>query len=151
MTVATKLAGAQQSWDTEAEFRADCLAVHNALKAAGGLVQTSDTGQTDFTTNTRTNVVGAGGYTVYRFDDIHQSSYPLFIRIDWYAATAGRLGLAITIGTGSNGSGTITGVIRTINAMSGGSSGSALGTCDNFVSIGDGYLYILLGIISGSG
>jgi hypothetical protein len=150
MTVATKIAGAQQFWDTDAEFRSECLLIHNALKAAGGLVQTADTGQTDFTANTRTNGPGVGGYTIYRFDDVHQSSYPLFIRVDWYQVLIGRPGFAITIGTGSNGSGTITGVIRTANVMGGGGSGSSLGTCDNFISIGDGYLYVALAIISGT-
>lgn len=145
MTVATKIVGAQQFWDTDAEFRSECLLIHNALKATGGLVQTSDTGQTDFTTNTRATSAGVGGYTIYRFDDAHQSSYPLFLRFDWYQSQAGRLGFAITIGTGTNGAGTITGVIRTVNLTSGAVNGTALGTCDHFISIGDGYLYIFLG------
>lgn len=150
MTVATKIAGAQAAWDSDAEFRADALAVHNALIAAGGLVQTADTGQTNFTANTRATSVGAGGYTVYRFDDAHQGSYPLFIRIDWYQAVVGRLGFGITIGTGTNGSGTITGVIRAIRQTSSSSAGSGAGLCDNYVSVGDGYLYLIMGVISGA-
>lgn len=144
MAVATKIAGAQAQWNSDAEFRADTLAIHNAIKAAGGLVQTADTGQTDFTANTR----AAGGYTVYRFDDAHQASYPLFLRIDWTATATSRPGLTFTLGTGSNGSGTITGVTRAAYAISGGTDGTAAGLCDNYVSVGDGFLYIVIGIIA---
>jgi hypothetical protein len=146
MSVATKIAGAQAAWDSDAEFRADALAIHNALKATGGLVQTSDTGQTDFTANTR----ASGGYTVYRFNDPDQTSYPLYLRIDWTPAATSRPGFSFTLGTGSNGSGTITGVTRTSYQISGGGSGTSAGLCDNYVSVGDGYLYVVLGVIAGA-
>jgi hypothetical protein len=146
MAVATKITGAQAAYDTDAEFRTDTLAIHNALKAAGGLVQTADTGQTDFTANTR----AAGGYTVYRFNDPDQASYPLYLRIDWTPAATSRPGFSFTLGTGSNGAGTITGVMRSSYQISGGGAGLAAGLCDNYISIGDGYLYVVLGIIAGS-
>lgn len=146
MAVATKITGAQAKWDSDAEFRADALAIHNALKATGGLVQTADTGQTDFTANTR----AAGGYTVYRFDDAHQGSYPLYLRIDWTPAATSRPGFSFTLGTGSNGSGTITGVTRPSYQISGGGDGTTAGLCDNYISVGDGFLYVVLGIITGS-
>lgn len=144
MAVATKIAGAQAQWNTDAEFRADVLAIHNALKATGGLVQTADTGQTDFSANTR----AAPGYTVYRFDDAHQGTYPLFLRIDWTPTATTRPGLTYTLGTSSNGSGTIGGVVRVAYAISGGSDGGAAALCDNYVSVGDGFVYILIGIIA---
>lgn len=145
MAVATKITG-QESWDTDAEFRADTLAIHNALKAAGGLVQTADTGQTDHTANTR----AAGGYNVYRFDDADQASYPLYLRIDWTPTATVRPGFQFTLGTGSNGSGTITGVIRSATTIAGGSSGSAGSqAADHFVSVGPGYVWVVLGARSG--
>lgn len=146
MAVATKIAGAQAKWDSDAEFRADVLAIHNALIASGGLIQTSDTGQTDFSVNTR----ASPGYTVYRFNDVHQSSYPLFLRIDWTPTGTSRPGLSYTLGTGTSGAGVITGVLRTINAISGGGDGASTGLCDNYVSVGDGFVYIVIGIIAGT-
>lgn len=146
MAVATKIAGAQAAWDSDAEFRADVLAIHNALIATGGLVQTADTGQTDFSANTR----AAPGYTVYRFNDAHQGSYPLFLRIDWTPTATTRPGLTFTLGTGSSGAGVITGVIRAAYVIGGGSAGTSVGLCDNYVSVGDGFVYVVMGIIAAS-
>lgn len=146
MTTATRIIGAQSSLDTDAEFRTDMLAIHNALIATGGLIQTADTGQTDFTANTRS----AGGYTVYRFNDAHQSSYPLFLKIVWTPTSLTRQTLTIDVGTGSNGAGTITGVIRSAAFFNSPNSGAAAEVADNFVSVGDGYLYMLLNIYAAS-
>ena len=153
MPYAVKLTG-QQFWDTDAEFRADCLAIHNAL-IAGGLVQTSDTGQTDFTTNVRANGGTTGGYTMYRFNDVHQSSWPLFLKIEWYQTVVGRLGFSYSIGTGTNGAGTLSGVLRAVGVQTqvSGSSTGATGasTAENWISVGEGYVYILLGMLASAG
>jgi hypothetical protein len=146
MSTATRLVNAQSSLDTDAEFRTDMLAIHNALIAAGGLIQTSDTGQTDFTANTR----AAGGYTVYRFNDANQGAYPLFLKITWTTAGTTRPNMTIDVGTGSNGSGTITGVIRSSILFGCANSGAATDLADNYVSVGEGYLYMVLNIYAAS-
>ena len=146
MAVATKVAG-QQSWDSDAEFRADTLAIHNALIATGGLVQTADTGQTDHTANTR----AAGGYNIYRFDDPDQATHPIFIKVEWFPTATTRPGAQFTVGTSSNGSGTIGGVIRSATQISGGSAGSTgAAAADHYVSVGDGYLYIVFAVVAGA-
>jgi hypothetical protein len=142
MSTATRLINAQSSLDTDAEFRTDMLAIHNALIATGGLVQTADTGQTDFTVNTR----AAGGYTVYRFNDASQGAYPLFLKIVWTPSASVRAALTIDVGTGSNGSGTITGAFRSGIIFSCSNNGATTDLADNYVSVGEGYLYIALNI-----
>lgn len=141
MATAAKVVG-QAFWDTDAEFRADVLAIHNALIAEGGLVQTADTGQTDFTANTR----AAPGYTVYRFDDEHQADYPLFLKITWTPTSTGRPGCSWELGTGTNGAGAITGALRGATVCGGGSSAPAGNNADHLVSVGEGYVYVLFGM-----
>jgi hypothetical protein len=100
-------ATATQNWVT---------ALHTALTTVG-LVQTSDTGQVTpsaIAAPTTANV--AVGYTVYRFNDAAQSTYPLFLKVEFGSqghatAASGYPGVWLTVGTGSNGSGTITGTL----------------------------------------
>lgn len=75
-----------------------------------GLTQTADTGQTNGTglTVPATNTMNA--YVVGRFNDTAQSTTPIFFRLDF--GTGGGANypqIRLTVGTGSNGSGTITG------------------------------------------
>lgn len=77
--------------------------------ASLGLVQTSDTGQINWVTVTRPGTSTAGGYTIWRFAD---SS--LYLKLEYGTGTAtGIPQMWITVGTGSNGSGTITGQTNT--------------------------------------
>lgn len=99
---------------TDAGFRAWAQAIHDTLVAVG-LVQTSDTGQIDLTTVTTpgTNNTDAG-YEIWRFNDAAQGSDPAFFRINYgRGAAAGRCRLQVVLGTGSNGSGTISGTTLT--------------------------------------
>lgn len=95
---------------TDAAFRAWGSAVNTAL-AALGFVQTADTGQINWTTVTRPLAVNtAQGYEVWRFADTLQATAPIFIKLEYGSGTAAGLpSLWVTVGTGSNGSGTITG------------------------------------------
>jgi hypothetical protein len=81
---------------------------------AGGWVVTTDTGQTLpsalvglTTANTK------AGYRIYRMNDPLQATYPVFMRIDYGGGTnvGNSPGIWVTIGTGSNGAGTITGIL----------------------------------------
>lgn len=75
-----------------------------------GLVQTSDTGQIDTATATRPAPPGISGYAIFRFPD---SS--LFLKFEFgpapSAGTAGNPSLYLTVGTGSDGAGTLTGTL----------------------------------------
>lgn len=83
--------------------------------ASMGLVQTADTGQINWATVT----VAAGantaqGYEIWRFADTMQATAPIFIKIEYGSGAAAANGaLWFTLGNGSNGAGTLTGVLST--------------------------------------
>lgn len=73
--------------------------------AAVGMVQTADTGQINWTTVTRAAGSTAAGYEIWRL-----SSSNLFFKLEYGSGNANTSpSLWLTAGTGSNGSGTLTG------------------------------------------
>lgn len=102
--------GNSASTSTDALFRAYVASVIAAFVSCGW-VQTTDTGQI----NTVTVLTPSGanqdrGYAVFQMDDALQGSAPIFVKVNFGSGqTAGYVGLAFVLGTGSNGSGTITG------------------------------------------
>jgi hypothetical protein len=98
----------QPSVASEAEFRAWGQSISDALDAIG-LIQTADTGQIDWTTVGIPTISTVSGYEIWRFNDAAQTNAPVFIKIEYGAgSTLARPLIWITVGTGSNGSGTIT-------------------------------------------
>lgn len=97
---------------TAAQFRTIGSAISGAIQAVG-LVQTSDTGQINWTTASMpgsTYVIS--GYEIYRFSDSLQSTAPVFIKIEYGCAQlASYMGLWITVSTGTDGAGTPAGNI----------------------------------------
>jgi hypothetical protein len=103
---------------TDVNFRAWGQRISQALITCG-LVKTTDTGQIDWTTVTR----GAGnvgenisGYEIFRFSDALQATHPVFIKIEYGNANAANSGplygppvIYVTVGTATNGAGTLTG------------------------------------------
>lgn len=129
-----------QSWNTpithtnDAQFRAWGSEL-SARLAAIGLVQTADTGQINWVTVTRPGTNVAAGYEVWRFNDSLQGSAPIFIKVE-YGTSSGNSNspqVWITVGTGSNGSGTITGSL-TSRLSTSGTSSSAINTVANYPS-----------------
>ena len=90
---------------TDAGFRTWGLELNGKFSAVG-LIQTADTGQINWTTVTRAAAGNnAAGYEIWKLSD---SS--LFFKIEYGSGAAQtNPALWITVGTGSNGSGTITG------------------------------------------
>lgn len=119
-------------------------AIHNALITLG-LVQTSDTGQLNLTTAPAANSTAnySFGYTVYRWNDDYQATYPIFLRIDWtnYNKTDGSKNIGITVGEGTNGAGAITG--KTITSTGGSTSGSGT-AATAYMSLVDGSLALFI-------
>ena len=121
--------------------------IHDGLISVG-LTQTSDTGQMSMTSLPVANTSGGNalsyGYNIYQFTDSYQSTFPIYIKITWYNNIGGAYGrLGIQVGTGTNGSGTLTG--KTTTAFSGDTAGSvlAMGTnVDSFISFSNGCLNI---------
>jgi hypothetical protein len=89
--------------------------------AAGGLVQTGDTGQT--ANESFSTVAGANtpaGYQIWRFADDLQEACPVFFKIELGAGASNNVtfGFWVTIGTGSDGAGNITGILMARTAWS---------------------------------
>lgn len=111
--------------------------------AAVGLVQTADTGQINWATVTYTTSNGvAQGYEIWRFVDS-----TLFLKIEYGTGPsgAGFPGLWITVGTGSNGTGTLTGAsqISTRNRWDTASTpASTVATYTSYISRTAGHLAI---------
>lgn len=92
--------------------------VCNAIFTTCGCTQTSDTGQL-WSPNTATGTLpgsanASAGYVIGKFNDTLQTSYPVFFRLDFgTGAAVADPAMWITVGTGSNGSGTINGTVMT--------------------------------------
>lgn len=120
----------------DANFRAWGLDLSAAF-AEVGLVQTADTGQIDWATVTRPAVNTSAGYEIWRYTD---SS--IFIKIFYGTGNgAATPRLQISVGTGSDGAGTLTGVVYPANTVSN-TSGALSGSNprQSFLVYKDGFL-----------
>lgn len=99
---------------SDANFRAWGSYI-SARLAAVGLVQTSDTGQINWTTvTTPAGVSTYSGYEIWRFNDALQATAPVFIKIE-YGEGANVDGPAVRVrfSSGSDGAGNLTGNVST--------------------------------------
>jgi hypothetical protein len=143
MTTVTWTSTPQHSSD--ANFRAWGSDVRTRL-AAAGLVQTADTGQIDWTTAVRGSNNTDAGYEIWRFNDSLQGTFPIFFKLFYgTGAAADRPRLRLQVGTGSNGSGTLTG--RTSAAVTTtGSSGAFQNTpTQNYATHSEGMAALAFG------
>ena len=92
--------------DTSAHFQAWYNAVTLALFTTLGVTQTSDTGQIGATASVPAANTSAG-YVIGRFNDTLQSTTPIFFKLEFGTGSSGIPQMWLTVGTSSNGSGTI--------------------------------------------
>src|SRR5690606_4107061 len=80
--------------------------------ANAGLVQTPDTGQINWASVTRPGSNSVAGYEIWRFDDALQGTAPVFLKLSYGTGnnTNGPR-LTLQVGTGSDGSGNLTGTL----------------------------------------
>lgn len=135
---------------TDAALTTAIIAMSAQFQACG-LVKTADTGQLNPAAGGFTAVfpaaIGSVGYEIYRFGDALQATAPVFLRVDYGRyGQYGHVGVRLTIGTGSDGAGTITGVLNNSNITTSqgdfdivayGGSGTTDATV-NFYCSGDG-------------
>lgn len=128
---------------TDAQFRAWGSEFASKL-AAIGLVQTADTGQINWVTVTRPAINTMAGYEIWRFNDATQGSAPIFLKVEYGTGTTATFpGMFLTVATGSNGSGTLTGQSTTRIICS--RAGAATDTVTNWQSYAsniDGQMFI---------
>ncbi|MCI4437878.1 MAG: hypothetical protein JHC33_13810 [Ignisphaera sp.] len=98
------------SYATDAAFRTANQAISTAIQAVG-LIQTSDTGQINWTTVAKPGVAYTfAGYEMYRFNDSLQSTSPIYLKIEYGVGMSfSYSALAFTVGTGTDGAGNLTG------------------------------------------
>lgn len=107
---------------SDATFRTWGLAVSTALQAVA--TKTTDTGQIDFATALRPAVNVAAGYDMYRFSDALQATRPIFIKVEYGTSTSATVpAMSITVGTSTNGAGTINSTLATTRRQLNFSSG----------------------------
>ena len=96
---------------SDAGFRAWGAEFHASLVSIG-LTLTSDTGQINWTTVTRPAITVSAGYEIWQFNDTLQSTTPIYIKVEYgTGGTATYPAIWITVGQGSNGTGTLTGLV----------------------------------------
>lgn len=96
---------------SDANFRIWGKAISDNMTAVG-LTQTSDTGQINWATVVRAGTNSNAGYEIRAFSDTLQSTRPVYIRIDFgTGSSTSSPRLQWSVGTGTNGAGTLTGVI----------------------------------------
>jgi hypothetical protein len=128
---------------SDATYRTLGSSISGAI-ATVGMTQTSDTGQINWTTVTRPSVaLSIAGYEIWRFSDTLQSTYPMFLRIEYGISTvATYLQMTFTVGTGTDGAGNLTGNIS--QKMIAYSSASENSTRTSYFSGGNNRLCFIL-------
>jgi hypothetical protein len=114
MAAATiQIAGVQT---TNAQFTAWAQNISSHFTSAG-MVQTLDSGQINWATVATPSATRQKmGYEIWKFADAFQSTSPVFVRIDYGSGGASTLpGIWLQLGSGSNGSGQLTGPISNPN------------------------------------
>lgn len=114
--MATRTSSTVPDNNTDVNFRAWINEIHNSLIAFGWL-QTSDTGQINFSTVTRPTAASIyQGFAVYKMNDSLQSTCAVFMRIDFgTCGSADAPGIKIQVCIGStNGAGTLTGNLSSV-------------------------------------
>jgi hypothetical protein len=136
--------------DTDANFRTWVSAVLTAI-AAGGMVQTADTGQINPVTVTRPLAANTSqGYAIFRSDDAAGGLNNYYFKIEFGSGTATNTpAIWITVGWGSDGAGTLTGNTSTRSQLQPASS-SSTPVNSNF-GIGTGYMVLGLWTDSAAG
>lgn len=108
-----------QSQTSAVLFRAWSQVLHDGLIAVG-LVQTADTGQINLTTVALPGAPSYAGYEIYRFADTLQATKPVFIKIEYGVPSSAVGGVfRVSVGTATNGAGTLTGLLSTTATITG--------------------------------
>lgn len=145
----TRVAGSHSYYANPGSLYASSQkSLSDGLKSlAPALVQTSDTGQVNWATVTSTpptNVLR--DYEVYRFTDALQATKPIFIRFD-YTASSTTAQLRISVGTGTDGAGNLTGT-TTPSALLSNFAGSSMSTYNYYFASDGSYLTLVAGVNS---
>lgn len=109
---------------------------------SGCLTQTADTGQINWATVNRPGTNTAAGYEIWQLTDSLGVSSPIYLKVEYgTGGVATAPYLAVTVGTGTNGSGTLTGSVSTqYNCSRNSAPSSTVLSYNNYVSCSDGFV-----------
>lgn len=104
---------------TDAAFRTWVQEIITMMFTTLTVTQTADTGQINTTTVVRAGANTAAGYVIGRFNDAAQATSPIFFKLEFGSGLSNLVPFMwITVGTASNGTGTITGTVMSRVALS---------------------------------
>jgi len=135
---------------SDAQFRAWGSAISAAITAAG-LAKTADTGQIDWATVTKpATATTVAGYEIRKFGDSLATSRPVYLKLSY--GLGGSTGInaagitAISIGTGSDGAGNLTGQIQALTSFFTASSSNNPDNVNStsYVTHGEGFLTLVV-------
>jgi len=132
-------------FNSNADFQAWVAGLH-AQFAAVGLVNTTDTGQINPATVSQPGSAGVmQGYEIWRLNDTLQSTLPVFIKVEYgsSASFTNAPGFFVTVGTATNGAGTLTGQVGTRRQIYAAANKSAGVTLSSYIT-GDGSGFALM-------
>lgn len=126
----------------DADFRAWGSEL-SAKFAAAGLVKHTDTGQINWATVTRPAANTAGGFELWRFADSLQATAPIYLKIEYGTSTSANFPqIWLTVGTGTNGSGTLNGTVSDRNPVAFSGAVSA-GNYPSYLCVAPGFVGLL--------
>jgi hypothetical protein len=126
----------------DAQFRAWVAELIAGLLAAGA-TQTADTGQINTATVTRPAANTAAGYIILQFNDALQATAPGFLKLEFGCGSAVNVpGFWVTAGTGTNGAGTLTGIVTT-RASAHMNIGPGTAPFTTNICVKDGYIMVI--------
>ena len=131
-----------QYWSTDVSTR---------LQTAG-LVQTADTGQVNLASATRPGTGAYAGYHIYYLNDALHATNPLYIKIEWGTGNnAGRASMRITLGTGTDGAGTLTSPTTPLYTHGYATVWGAGAVVNNYLCVTAGAVWVILDAPAASG
>lgn len=109
---------------------------------SGCLTRTADTGQINWVTVNRPGTNTAGGYENWQLTDSLGVSSPIYIKLEYGTGSGATIpAIWITVGTGTNGAGTLTGNTTTrVQACLPSTPASTVTNYPNYVCASEGYL-----------
>ena len=117
-------------YQTDADFRAWGLAMSDAMTAVD-LTKTADSGQIDWATVSKASASSVAGYEIRYLDDSLHGTCPIYVKIEWgTGSSTSRPLMFLTAGTGSDGSGNITGTAILVRTQIG--NNTAAGVINDF-------------------
>jgi len=108
--------------------------------ANAGLVQTPDTGQINWASVTRPGTNSVAGYEIWRFNDTLQGTAPVFLKISYGTGNhANGPRLTLQVGTGSDGSGNLTGILSGTFVNNSGTSHTSDTAYPSYLCVTEGF------------